>query len=617
MFVSTCFRDERGRIIRVAPFQREWIEAARQHQNLVIWCPPEHGKSMHFSVWLPLWALARRPNTRICIVSATASQAAKFGRVIRETIERNPVFRRVFPHLIPAHPWTDTLLTVKRDMISKDPSIQCVGVDGAILGARVDLLILDDVLTPQNTYTATQREKLFQWLQAAFFTRITANGRIIAVGVKWHPDDAYHRLVRDHGFASRCYPALDPSETTPLWPEVWPLKRLLKRKQELTAMEWRRQYLLDLSPTSSLLFQEAWIEEACSRGRGIRVVGYEPEPGERLICGVDFGASLTRGRTAFHVLAVSQKHRKTLIAESGHFKGPDIREKIKQYHALFPNLIVAPEANAQQRLLVELLADALPDVAIIPVTTSRKQYDPGGDIQQIAHEFAEGRWIIANRESPGVQEWLTELLAYQGGHMPDSLAACVFAREVGLRFVERGLAAETPFLPGVAMIAWGDKRSIVRVYLDQKVAILPDDGTEPQFVLGTSHILERYGPWPAPTVVVDFTEVGWDNTGPKRYKAGEILVIDPQLAHAIAEVGERRLSTQLRSWAATALNLAYKAARMLQSSVVDLAEGSSEPTPNENTMTWDRLVELGLPRLSDFFPDADLPLQEDFDGNLF
>lgn len=584
--------------MKVADFQWEWIELARANRNLVIWCPPEHGKSTHFSVLLPLWLLAHKPNYRIAIVSATQSQANKFGRVIRETIERNPVFRRVFPHVVPARPWTDNMLTIQRPAIMKDPSVQCVGIEGAILGARVDVLIFDDILTAQNTYTDYQRSKLMHWIQSTFITRVTKEGRIWAIGMKWHPDDAYHRLVREGGFAWAAFPAL--LDGKPLWPEVWPLERLRRREAEMTPEEWRRQYLLDLTPVSSAFFHGEWLERAKKMGEGIDPYHYPLGDNEHVVIGLDFGASETKSRSACHVLAVSPVKRTTLAAKAGHWRATDIKNVLEMYLRIWPNAVIAAEDNATQKLIIQMLRDSIPDVIILPVTTSARTYRPDGDIRQLAVELAKGQWRICTPDDPGIKEWLIDLLNYRGGHMPDTLAACIFARQVGVRLAQdvAAIAKEMPdYYPGAALIFWGKHKSLVKCRRDDIVEILSPDEEAPTFVVITQGWKRGYNlgipvyEIPAP--------VRERSLAIRRYKSGYIKIKDMILLRELTSLNERKLRSRLDEPAIFALYLAVQAAQLLAGGQV-ISEDDDDLEQTTPKTDWDLLVQLGMPSPSMF-----------------
>ncbi len=60
--------------------------------------------------------------------------------------------------------------------------MQAIGVHGAILGARVDRLLLDDILDFENTRTPERLQATIDWYNATLVGRLTARARVICVG---------------------------------------------------------------------------------------------------------------------------------------------------------------------------------------------------------------------------------------------------------------------------------------------------------------------------------------------------------------------------------------------------------------------------------------------------
>ena len=77
---------------------------------------------------------------------------------IKSDIEHNPWVRAVFPNLRPGtkrgqNKWSELSIHVERDDDLTDPSLQIYGLSSKILGSRLDLIIIDDLLNMENTTT--------------------------------------------------------------------------------------------------------------------------------------------------------------------------------------------------------------------------------------------------------------------------------------------------------------------------------------------------------------------------------------------------------------------------------------------------------------------------------
>ncbi len=435
-FNSLVLKDERtGEAVSQAPVHAKWHELLRKHDRLVLWSHIESAKSTSITVGHTLWTLGVDPNKRIVIVSNTAGQASKLVRTIARYIEQSPELKAVFPHLEKDEPWTGTQLFVKRKTKAKDPSVQATGVRGNIVGSRVDLLILDDVLDFENTRTEQAREELMDWYNASLGGRLTADARVISVGTAWHPDDLMHKLAKGPSWHSVRFPVItEQGDIT--WPERWPLERIKRRQEELGPVEYARQLLCVARDDSTARFQRAWIDVALKRGNGKDVsFALSSVPmGCKVYTGVDLAVQQTK-KSDLTVLSTLLIHpngdREVLNIESGRLSGPQIIQKIHDIHRRFQSIIVV-ENNASQDFIRQFLT-ASSGIPVKPFTTGRNKINPEFGVESIAAEMAGGKWIIPNKEGvmePDIQAFVNGMLYYDpNSHTSDHLMATWIARE--------------------------------------------------------------------------------------------------------------------------------------------------------------------------------------------
>jgi len=438
-FMEYVLRDEStGHAITQSPVQSDWHHKAEEHDRLLIWSHIESGKTQQISIGRTLWTLGRNPNARVCIVSNTHEQAGKIVRTIAKYIESSSELRRVFPKLMPdkGSPWTGHQLFVQRPTVAKDPSVQATGIHGNITGARIDYLILDDMLDYENTRTPAGREDLWNWYHATLSGRLTSKARVIVVGTAYHPDDFLHRLARSPGWSAFRYPALHEDGVTPRWPDRWPPERLARKKVELGPLEFARQMMCVARDDSESRFKKEWVDRCLERGRGkflCRALAALP-PGIRTYTGVDLAVQRhsSADLTVLFTIAVHPNgDREVLNIESGKWTGPEIVGRMLDNHRRFFS-IVRVENNAAQDFILQFARN----VSAIPLqahTTGRNKANPEFGVESIATEMANGKWIIPSGDGklhPEVDRWITEMLYYDpAGHTGDRLMASWFARE--------------------------------------------------------------------------------------------------------------------------------------------------------------------------------------------
>ncbi|HEX6682968.1 MAG TPA: phage terminase large subunit [Candidatus Limnocylindrales bacterium] len=167
----------------------KWADAPVGDGNkLMIFCPPQEGKSQKVSRRTPAWLLAHDPTLRIAIVSYAANKAERWGRQIRRDIA-------TFPELqISLRP--DSRAAGRWETIEGGQLI-CVGIDGGITGEPVDVLIIDDPVRGRaEAESITYRETAWDWWESNGSTRLSSRGRVCLMMTRWHEDDLAGRLLQ-------------------------------------------------------------------------------------------------------------------------------------------------------------------------------------------------------------------------------------------------------------------------------------------------------------------------------------------------------------------------------------------------------------------------------------
>jgi len=464
IFNELVLRDEEtGNPVTNAPVHVEMHHEIDKARRLVLWSHIESGKTQAITVGRTLFELGKNPNLRICIVSNTGGQSVKIVRTIAKYIESSEELHRVFPHLRPRTPWTHNSITVERQTKAKDASVTATGVHGAVLGARFDLLILDDILDYEITRTEIQRDELLKWYLSTLSGRVTANGRIIAVGTAWDKDDLMHTLSRKKAFSHRRFGVLD-AEGNPTWPGRWPLARIIEKFEELGEIEGTRQLKCIAPDATTERFKLEWIQLCLNNGDGYDLVSSinvrDLHEGAFVVVGVDLGFTKTRHGGAktvfFALLFYPDGMRQVLSIEAGNFSGPEIVMKALDYHRRF-SANVYVESNSAQRLILDFALD--PDyidviksrfgadfdpglIPVLPFQTGVNKWHATFGLESLGVELSHGKWIIPNDKynlkemtgtiDPEVLAWISEMRGYdRNAHTGDRLMSAWFAREGG------------------------------------------------------------------------------------------------------------------------------------------------------------------------------------------
>jgi hypothetical protein len=420
-----------------AQHHRRWHASMSANDKLVLFAPVEHGKTST-AVARVLWEIGRNPLLRCAYISLATKQAEKFLGAVRHYIEFSPDYRLIFPHVRKTdrqdEPWTQRAITVHRPYGVRDPTVQALGVGSPIQGARLDLVIVDDVLDFETTRTPDQRSKTLEWLKSKVINRILWGGKIIFIGTPWHPQDAMHVLQREG------WPTIRESayreDGTPLWPAKWWPDRLTERRRILGPRVFSRQFLCLARDDAESRFKQEWIDKCKERGRGkmllTRYEGTLP-----VVTGVDLAVQQGEHNdqtVIFTAVLHPDGSRQPIDIRSGRWTAPDICKNILDSHIRYRSQLVLVENNAAQDYVRQWLKSQT-TVPVRGYTTGRSKAHPEFGVEAIAVEMENAKWIIpCDKETgqcaPEIEAWIEECLNYTpSAHTGDRLMASFFVRE--------------------------------------------------------------------------------------------------------------------------------------------------------------------------------------------
>ena len=408
-----------------------------------------------------IWELGRNPDSCGLIVSGAASQSVKILRQIKTNIEHNPRVHLVFPELrrerrYDWNPvWHEDAINVERSehasFTEKDYSLQAVGVGGAILGARLDFVILDDVLNMLNTTTATMRKKIIDWYESTLVGRVRKDrpGKIWHIGTAWHEDDLSHYLEKKRAKVYKTM-RVRAGEGDCRWPERYGGEKeyddhLESLLEELGEVEYARQLLNEPIGESTEFFKMTKVRRCQQLCEDPRKWWFGLDAEERKLfswttAGVDMGfsATTTSALTAIFALGVlrADQTKHVLHVRSGRWEGVPLLEQVIEVWRLFGIRQFLFETNAGAKHVAAMIADhrilralgvkrsELRGLRVSgQFTTQNNRNDVRWGIRGMAPEFDGEEWRIpAGR--PEIEEWFSDLKVYTPwDHPGDRLVA--------------------------------------------------------------------------------------------------------------------------------------------------------------------------------------------------
>ena len=215
-------------------------------KKLMIFVPPQHGKSELSTRKFPAYLLGQNPDRKIVVSSYNSTLASRFNRDIQRVID-NELYHDVFPKTTLNSSNVVTVATNSLrnseifEIVGYKGFLKTVGRGGALTGTPVDIGIIDDPIKDRaEAMSVTIREGLWSWYQDVFETRLHNGSQQILIQTRWHEEDLAGKLLkRDKDWEIVIFEAIKETENDydpraigePLWGEKHSLERLLKVKQ--------------------------------------------------------------------------------------------------------------------------------------------------------------------------------------------------------------------------------------------------------------------------------------------------------------------------------------------------------------------------------------------------
>lgn len=199
-------------------------------KKLMVFVPPQHGKSEGSTRRLPPFMLGHDPNKKIAIVCYSSTKARKFNREIQRIMD-DETYQEIFPDTKFSNGFDGYARTMDEvEVVGREGGIKTVGVGGPLTGEPVDILIIDDIYKDAKTaWSETIREGHQDWYNTVAETRLHNGSQQLVVFTRWHEKDlAGYLLSKEDDWQVFTFPALKvgpPSEYDPreegeaLWPE--------------------------------------------------------------------------------------------------------------------------------------------------------------------------------------------------------------------------------------------------------------------------------------------------------------------------------------------------------------------------------------------------------------
>lgn len=310
-------------------------------KKLMVFVPPQHGKSQIVSRSFPAFALGVNPDLKIVGCSYAATLAQGFSRSIQRIMDSEE-YARIFPEtFLNGSRGRGSARGVARtadefEVVGHRGFYRSAGVCGGLTGTAVDIGIIDDpVKDALEAQSATYR---WEWYNSVFMTRLHNNSRQLFIMTRWHEDDLAGRILAKEGdWEVLCIPAIreslddgnaeDPRQVgEALWEQRHSLARLLEA-QKRSERVFAALYQQHPTPDGGNIVKAAWFR-SCSRSEFERLHNGEP-----IVFFIDTAYTDKTANDPTGIIATCKIGEDLYIvdAEKVHMKFPDLIRHIPAY----------------------------------------------------------------------------------------------------------------------------------------------------------------------------------------------------------------------------------------------------------------------------------------------
>lgn len=384
---------------------------------------------------------------RVGVITSVLSDALARSRAIKTLIE-SARFAEVFPWArrgVAGSKWTDEVWTVKGVNLGKDATCFADGLTSIKPGPRLDLLISDDIVGLKENATPTQRQKASEIYWQVIDPMLVPGATRWYIGTRWHEDDFYAELT-SKGIPTYLRRSLEDSG--PLWPEMYTVEDLERKREELGTPIFNLQYQNDVTSMGGNIFRYEFFKYVDTVPPGARRVGVDLAASEKERS--DYTAAVEVVEDEEHNLYVIGAYRTRI--QQGHQKwltGVDregnLLDDPSSPKLLWPARFVGLKGQRdvfgdEPRRMTEVNIEAvqyqstfvreLVTETRLPARAIRPERDKVFRSRSLAARYEAGK-VFHLKGGPGIRQLESEMMSFPNSEHDDLVDALVYAADVG------------------------------------------------------------------------------------------------------------------------------------------------------------------------------------------
>lgn len=271
--------------------------------RLMIFMPPQTGKSELASRRFPTYMLGKNPDLKIAIASYNTTKAQKFNQECQRIMDTNR-YQEIFPDTkLGGRMSGYTRSLTEFEIVGYKGKLFVTGIRSTFTGESVDILIADDLVKDKiEAQSPTIQLRNIDWWDSVAMNRLHNASKVLLLMTRWDAGDIPGRILTRmrHGdcekFEILILPSIKENNNNPEDPReigeaLWPKrhsKKSIKEKEKSNKASYRALHQQDPSVPTEF---KIWAKENEETGVTETWKKIQEMPGHDKFYGLDFGFS--------------------------------------------------------------------------------------------------------------------------------------------------------------------------------------------------------------------------------------------------------------------------------------------------------------------------------------
>lgn len=323
---------------RIPDFHREIYGFLFSSEDEAMAAPRGFAKSTVVGLIYIIWCIVNKREEYIVYVSQSYEKTIQFIEPMAREFKNNERIKAVYGDLTPSNAKDDDG-KYRQDIIDVNGvRVQAASFEKNIRGfkyihQRPTLIILDDIESDERVINPDLRLKDQYKLDKIIIPSLDATkGKIKMIGTILHWDSLLVKKIRLYN--GKIYRAIDSSGNS-LWPDYWPVERLMKKKESIGSVAFSSEYLNDPTENTASIIKREWIvncyDEKLSFEKAMSI-SYDRK---LLGCDFAFGDRITNDKSAY--VGLGSHNNRYIVCQIDTYKGLSITEQFDILERMFKN----------------------------------------------------------------------------------------------------------------------------------------------------------------------------------------------------------------------------------------------------------------------------------------